>query len=144
MVLFGTEAFHKQCLPNAARSVLSRTRHELAVAQCRIAALEAENRNLTADAFALREVAQRATRASEHAESLLKAAREDTANAHASAQLRKETLDGIIAERNRLYNELAAERAKVREMTQASEAGAKPSDGRDDTEIRFSLLELDT
>lgn len=144
MVLFGTEAFHKRCLVNASKSVLARTRHELAVAQCRIAGLEADNRRAAEDLAALHAQAMRAGRAGQHLEALLKDAREDAANAHASAQLRKETLDNLLAERNRLANELAAERAKVREMTQASEAGDKHSDGRDDTEIRFSLLELDT
>jgi len=152
-VLSGTEVFHRtvRCQRLIAKSVLTRLRTELV--QAKAEALE--NRRQAANARIDKQNLEAEVTQAHQARDRARAVGDSWIAQYRSARDHGNQLQSdnaaLTSERAQLRNELAAARAEIAQLKDAALRRAtqdivvqqETNDTRDDTEIRFSLLEID-
>ncbi len=156
-VLWGTEVFHRRCAKRIATSAgtkqkleIQRLKTELEHAAIEARDARADYRNLEdTTAERLRRVAALETRMGS-LDASVEAYKNRLARDHANNVRLEEANSALITERRVLRDEIAAARADIARLQTAALARATDDlpapvakDTRDDTEIRFSLLEID-
>lgn len=155
-VLQGTEAFHRRCIPQAQRSVLTRTRLELVREKHRADSLHADrarimrinddlgdtNRKRLADMEGLSERVDEIAAVMKRQTEAMTRQRETIDRLTSTNTTLRAANDVLRGERDALRAQLIQQATAA--LPQPSDPPATTAkDTRDDTEVRFSLLELD-
>lgn len=143
-VLSGTEVFHRRCAGNIDRSIGQRQKQEIIRLRAEVARERADAAKFKIDAQEEKNTAERFIDRLHQSEG---------AHSSTARQLEAERVQNraLSAARSQAQRELDTARAEIQRLqiaaleraTSAIPEPVKPKDTRDDTEIRFSLLELD-
>lgn len=139
-VLSGTEVFHPECAAQRGthNSIGNQRRQQLVELEERVRVMGAKT-NQAADV--VETTRKRLVALDDQNERLM----QDFARAQANERSWRRRYDEAIVERDRALRELAVARQYAQQQPAALVTPeSKPRDTRDDTEIRFSLLEIDS
>lgn len=159
LVAQGTEAFHRRCLPNSNRSILTRFRIALQEARAKLERVQrqsaddrrdaanarVQNMNLESDLQIARSRLRTAEAAVKTEHEMLEAERARNRKDREDAAMAMRRQAELLRENDQLRNELQVHRALGPAPAHVpADGNATPADaGKDPLEIRASLLELD-